>query len=159
MIDIMEIVSERPSEEEVGSNPICPLCNNSDIDAGGFRTTCLGYFGGVNPNHTWTECYCKNCNKSFVRETKSGNVWYTSDGFVLKGMPNCFEKYYYTCSKCSGKVLRKYTALDGISEVQGLSTRNIDGKWVKEYRIFYECEKCGHGGEVKDDHWYKEKDS
>lgn len=114
----------------------------------------LGWDGkGLNPNHVTTDYECRGCRRKFFVHAKSGNIWVTDEASkVLKGIPTCFETFIYTCVKCGGNVERKYTAKDGVSDVKGLCSRNINGTWVKEYCTFYRCVTCGHGGEVDSDY-------
>jgi hypothetical protein len=105
------------------------------------------------------ESICNGCGGAFTREYKRGidgdNVWYTrKDGLLLRGVPNCFENYTYTCADedCGGKVTREHTALDGETAVTILSNRKEDdGVWRRQYRTFYECSGCKVRVEVSDD--------
>jgi hypothetical protein len=140
-------INEKPSEKGA-----CPFCSSASIVHGGFSTTLVG--GGTgpddDPNHTHTSCTCKDCKKAFVRETCSGNVWYTKEMFALKGMPSCFEGYVYPC-KCGGKVTREYT-----DKVSGKKTSLLcydkDGP---KFDTFFSCDKCSKKIQTKKEYWYK----
>ncbi len=159
-MELLEIVQERQMKE---SEPACPYCGSTDLLDHGTSTTLVGYIGDVDPNHQWTEMKCKGCKVGFTREEKSGNVWYTdAENVVLMGIPTCFESYIYHCVVCGGPVKRKYKALDGGDlptfdvtggrKAQILSTKIEAGKSVNQYRVFYICDDCGHGGEVDNDY-------
>jgi len=66
----------------------------------------------------------------------------------LAGIDNCFEKYTYTCSRCSGDVSRHFTELDGVTAAQTLITSFGDGKTEDHYRAFYRCSRCDASVEV-----------
>ena len=40
--------------------------------------------------------------------------------------------------------------MDG-GEIKCLMSRLQNGKVIRNYKIFYRCQRCGHGGEVKED--------
>ena len=160
-MDLLSIVSERPIKESV---PACPSCSSTELTSYGSSTTLLGYpSGSPNPNHCWTTMKCDNCHLEFTREEKYDNVWYTNKkNIILKGIPSCFESYVYHCIECGGHVRREYKGLDGNAlpsfgpdekRMEILSTKIEAGKSVKQYRTFYYCEKCHHGGEVVDDYY------
>ena len=156
-MDILDIVSNRPSNEKRKNAVVCPYCDSIDVSKYGTISTSVGYVG-VDRNHKWTECYCNDCEKKFTRESKGPNsVWYVDkDKNILKGIPTCFEDYTYQCAKCGGEVKRSYFKV-GTNEPVFSLTSGLDenGNWVKYYRTEYRCIKCGYGGEVKED-YYKE---
>lgn len=151
---IEEVVAERPLAEVPTDAAKCPDCGGGNLRETGREMTLLGWSGeGWDPNHVWCWLSCNDCHGEFIREMKSGNVWYTrdrSEGRVLRGMPSCFGTYTYTCVKCSGPVVRKYSALDG-SPTRGFLLTTKDGP---QYRTEYRCKVCGHGGQVKSDYWH-----
>jgi hypothetical protein len=152
MMDLFEIVAERPLAEVPTDAPTCPDCNRTPARETYREQTLLGWSGkGWSPNHTWSGLEC-GCGAIFVREWKSGNVWYTRErveGRVLRGMPSCFERYTYTCAKCSGPVRREYKQLDGSPLHGGLLTTKDGPQYLAEYR----CRVCNHGGRVERDYW------
>lgn len=158
-MNILEIVSNKPSDEKRKDAVTCPYCSSYDISKYGTLSTCVGYVG-VDYNHRWTKCYCNECERKFVRESKGpDSVWYVDeDKKVLKGIPTCFEHYIYQCIKCGGEVEREYidtkTGKKAKSLSQGL---NEKGEWVKLYRTEYRCKGCGHGGKVEDDYYKGEE--
>lgn len=136
-----EILDKNPENK-------CPTCGADSIETAHI-STCLGYFGGCDPNHHWHHMTCNNGHK-FCIEHKSGNYWITACGKVLNGISNCFESYIYICKECGGDVTRKQTGLDGKTEVSSLcSFKDENGKFVKQYRTFYFCESCN--GEIEVD--------
>lgn len=136
---LQEMVVNGPIEETAAH---CPACESTDIEKRGTVTTLVG-FGPEwpDPNHKWTDIKCNACGLCCTREEKSGNVWYTKDNVILIGVPNCFESYVYTC-KCSGRVTRKHTTLDGITPVQTLSYTWENGVSKKHFKTFYSCGSC-----------------
>ena len=149
----LAFVTERPLNERPSSKARCPYCLGSHLTYKGASHTLLG--GGDDtrdgdPNHWWEEHHCNDCGQTFLRETKSGQVWYTTGrggGEVLSGFPNCFENYIYH-HRCGGLVHRRYTALDGETPVTALTTVVADKKPIRKYRTFYDCEKCKASVEV-----------
>lgn len=134
----------------------CPYCNSKNIKENGTKTTLVGFFGYWDGNHRWTACCCNDCGKSFTREVKGNNEWYTSVEFpriVLSGFPSCFENYIYKCS-CGGKIKIKHLELNSDKEVFGLCSKNIDGKYIKQYRDVIICDSCDLKEEI--DHYYWE---
>lgn len=149
-----EIVAQTPLAELPTDAPHCPDCGGTDKLADkGVESTLVGWMGGDwDPNHKWHYFDC-GCGKSFIRETKTANVWYTRDrreGKVLLGMPSCFERYIYSCRACSGIVKRTYTNLDGSPLKGSMLVTTKDGP---QYRTAYQCESCGHGGVVDSDYF------
>ena len=148
----LDIVKERP-DWSIKSKPICPFCKSKNVKKGGNLTTLVaGKY-----NHIWNKCECNKCHKTFTMETKErGNLkpirWYTKDGKILKGIPGCFESYIYTCSKCGGNVVRKHLKPDSDEEATILSAGpDKNGVWIKHYRTFFHCEKCGIRVESEND--------
>lgn len=133
------IVANKYDPRLIDHHVICPYCDSKKIHSRGSRSTLLGYTGKVNPNHVWDHYHCGECQKDFIYETKSGEAWYTStEGEVLKGLPNCFESYILKCSYCGGKVDRKHEDFNG-NPVQVLGFKN--GK--KDHVDWYACRDCG----------------
>lgn len=133
-LDLFDIVKERPDETLSSEPKNCPICEGEKLNFQGKHSTLLGWSGEVNPNHVTRFYLCRNCKLEFTVESKNGNVWYTraKTSSVLKGIPNCFEDYRYTCSRCSGTVTR------GENE---------------DSLTFYACLSCGHGGITKQEYW------
>lgn len=159
---LLKHIAHKPLDELPSAKVHCPYCNSIKIKKGGKITTLLGGGTGVDddPNHTWCSCTCNNCTKTFIRETKNGNVWYTEGGnykgtsVVLKGVPSCFERYYYTHKKCGKRISLEYRNLDDTKDVSNLaSSKDENGNWIKSYKTFYSCE-CGFRLEVDQDHWH-----
>ena len=139
---LYSLVTQRPDLTLSKSVIICPFkCRKSTIRVHSIVNSCVG--GYPDPNHYWVTCKCEKCNKDFIQEYKTDNVWYTAENKVLKGMPSCFENYIYTCAYCSGEVHRKYTELDGVTPTNSLGSKiNEEGVWERDYREFYCCQKC-----------------
>lgn len=147
---LLDFVRQRPLRERASGKPKCPFCGGKEVAVGGHRQTLVGGGPGSDPNHHWYNCDCLDCQKSFVREVHDGNVWYTKDHAVLKGMPSCFESYIYSCKKCGGEVVRDYRQMDGKTEAKILCL-DLDGP---HYRTFYRCGKCGLEIETYYDRWW-----
>ena len=145
-----QLLAEKPSD-----NPHCPHCGSLKVRQTEHSHTLIGGGDGTadgDPNHNWVHYHCR-CGQPFVREYKDGNVWYTDargSGRVLLGVPNCFERYVYTCRACGGDVNRRHTAMDGITPVGSLSSSWSDGakRYVPKYRTFYACDLCDQEIEV-----------
>lgn len=156
---LFDIVKERPLAELPTDPARCPHCESADVKITGHTTTLVGYSGPVNNNHQWFPSLCRGCGKTYVREIKGLNVWYTAgpvrggSSQVLRGMPSCSEGYQYSCAKCEGPVLRKYRDKGGAPAGALLSAMYVDGKWVRDYTAHYGCTQCGHGGETEGDYW------
>lgn len=149
MIDsLLALVKNKPLIE---SKPTCPFCDSTDLIKHDTRQTTLGGIGKGNPNHFWEYTSCTQCQSSFLREHKDGNVWYTQEDRVLKGIPSCYENYILTCAGCDGDVRRRYTQLDGETPlVNGVMRSGPDGK---NYRCFFSCDECGVGIEYPNEYW------
>lgn len=148
IFEAFEIITQRPDKNLTVRNAKCPFCKSEKHQTHGTRTTLLGI---DSMNHKWHERTCKDCGKNYTVENKGRNVWITDEkGNVMHGMPSCFEHYIYDC-KCGGKVERHYTDMDG-KPVNGLSSSNESGKWVKHYKTFYKCNKCNT--EIQTEHDY-----
>ena len=93
MNEFLELVKERPDRTLKLDETFCPFCCSTDIKEVEHIQTLLG--GKPDPNHHWHHCECNNCNEKFIKEHKCTNVWYTKDGKILAGIPNCFESYKY----------------------------------------------------------------
>jgi hypothetical protein len=150
--NLLEMVAVQPLTEKPSENGSCPFCSSSSISRGAYSTTLVG--GGTgpddDPNHTHTSCVCQDCKKNFVRETRSGNVWYTEMTRVLRGMPSCFEDYVYPC-KCGGNVTRKH-----LHKVDGKELRYLSyDKNGPNFKTMYSCDKCNVSIETINDYWYK----
>lgn len=153
MLKIEDIVSNT-FEHDDGT---CPFCGKSNYKIHGSITTQVYYFG-VNQNHVTSSCSC-SCGENFVRHSKrypvdetdnvgQENVWITNtSGKLLRGAPNCYESYIYTCKKCNGDVHRNYLDLKG-EKAKYLITTVGGGK---EYTTHFNCTKCDNGGEVNSD--------
>ena|SRR3990167_812170 len=152
---LLSFVLQKPIDEKPSADPVhCPDCGHSFPNRGIEGTTLIGGGDGTwdgDPNHTWTQ-YGGCCSLvSFTRQTKSGNVWYTyNGGRVLRGMPNCFEGFIYTCAKCHGDVMRYYRELDGITPARSISYR---GDGLRYYRTVWCCSTCGVSTETLYDYW------
>lgn len=151
--ELLEIIQQTPLPEKKWRDIECPYCGSEHVEVESTSHTLVGYPGKFDDrNHYWYHCLCKSCGKNCIKERKGKNVWYTEKGRVLKGVSSCFENYIYTCKSCGGDIVRKHTKLDGReldrikldeeTEIVGLSTKHIDGKWVKQYRTFYYCKSC-----------------
>lgn len=158
-MNLQDIVTQRPISEAPTDPSRCPYCESTDTKVVRRYSTLLGFSGPVNTNHQWYESLCSGCKRLYTREVKGLNVWYTGertqDGAapqVLRGLPSCFESYKYTCSKCSGPVLRVHRDRAG-NPTTSLSSSTIDGVWVRHYTIHYNCTQCGHGGETAEDYY------
>ena len=144
------LVKQRPLSERPSDPATCPYCQSSDGYVLGVSSTMLGSSDmspDGDPNHRWVDCRCRSCREAFVRELKSGNVWYTVErarpSRVLAGVANCFEAYAYTCVTCGGDVLKQRSALYG-SDLGGI-IRGL-GKDA-ECLTWYACESCGAASE------------
>lgn len=158
-MNLLDCFKERPLDEKPSDPATCPYCGSGDTQDRGTTTTLVGFSGPVDPNHQWNQRACRGCHKGFVREIKGLNVWYTAErvhggpSIILKGIPSCFEAYQYTCPLCEGPVLQKQRNLQGgLATV--LSSREVDGKWVRGYTTHYHCTQCGHGGQVDSDYYH-----
>lgn len=148
---MLETFVEQKREPELFGKPIfCPFCGSAKVEVVVTQETLLGYTGPLNPNHVWEGSHCSDCSKDFARESKSGNAWYTANGRVLRGFPNCFESYEYAHVDCGGSVKRRHTKLDGKTPPKVLSTKGIGPDQVREYRTFYDCGKCGASIETQE---------
>jgi glutaredoxin len=174
---LFSLVKERPDPSLHWDRPSCPYCNaaKTHLESRGHCETLLGGIGDHDPNHHWYYYRCKACERTFVLERKNDNVWYTGsfeetvykgqDGKeisiaehghcpeILKGIPTCFESYAYHCAHCGGRVTRHYTAKDGYTKCTCLSSRFVDGKHIRDYRIFFACDSCARQVEMEWDHW------
>ena len=149
MSALLEIVKQRP----FAAKDTCPFCGSTALGVMGTKSTLIGsVYEGTDddPNHRWIYCRCTNCGRHFTEERKGRNVWYTKDGFVLAGLPACFESYTFTCAKCGeNKVTKRHTALDGTTVVHALTAYG----GVKQYRTFYSCSACKAEVEVPEEYW------
>lgn len=136
---------------------MCPFCQSSDVELSGTGTTLLG--GPREWNHEWTTCRCRSCKKKCVKESKALHVWYTDESRVLLGMPACYENYVYRCAKCGGDVTRSRRNLNNDEEPGVLVTRLEEGRVVPQYRTFYFCGSCGHGGQTEKAYWTPEENT
>jgi len=155
---LFDIVKQRPNKKLNLNNATCPFCKSKDYINLESITTLLGWSGKTNPNHQWHWRKCSDCNKIYVVEEKENNIWIVDieTKKVMDGMPSCFEDYLYTCSKCNGDVYRFYTSLKGDKKVKSLSESWDEKlkKYIKHYRIFFECKNCGVKVETEKCHWY-----
>lgn len=159
-MNLLDIVQERPLTELPTDPARCPYCESTDVRVTSRSSTLVVSTGPVDTNHQWHASECNGCKMPYTREIKGLNVWYTGERIqdgsapqVLRGLPSCFESYQYTCSKCSGPVVRTNRGMAG-NPTQTLSSRNVDGKWVNEYTTHYNCTQCGHGGQVDQDYYH-----
>jgi hypothetical protein len=152
----LSFVKERPNPDLKIDEYICPYCLSSDVETKGSSATLVGGRKEDDVNHVWTKCSCKSCWNSFVHEHRHNNVWYTSQGKILAGIPSCFESYIYTCSSCGGNVHRHYRELDGITKTNGFLKTAYDENdiWTKYYKVFFECENCKKSAESSIEYWY-----
>jgi hypothetical protein len=51
VLDIFDIIRERPLTETPDDEATCPYCDAKQGHLPITGTTCLGWFGSVNPNH------------------------------------------------------------------------------------------------------------
>jgi hypothetical protein len=155
---IQDLVENTPLPSlETNEQPgFCPYCGSKDIIEMLGETTCVGHFGYWDVNHRWNRVKCNSCEKECTRERKKNNEWYTFDtpnkgAEVILGLPSCFESYIYKC-KCGGFVHREYRKLDSEEITDIITSSNVNGKWVNQYRVFFVCDKCGDH-EVESDYW------
>jgi len=141
---IFALVADRPVKFSVRNN--CPYCTSTDVQM-------ISRYSTVNyPDpHFSDNCVCTACERSFCRERKGANIWFTSKGKVLLGMPSCFESYTYTCRHCGGDVQREYRELDGVTLLVGNALRSAEGK--PQFRPFYKCSKCNREIEYPENYW------
>jgi len=154
MNEFLELVTERPDPKLNKKGIFCPYCKSKEVQTFGTRSTLVGY-SGVDRNHTWTECRCRECQKEFTWETKgSDRVWVTDpDGKVLLGIPRCFERYTYTCKHCGGDVqLKHFNIEDDKEATTGLSYSVVDGKSTAHQYHVFQCDGCGE--KVKTENYY-----
>lgn len=146
------LISQRPLTEKPSDAGHCPYCQSTNVLIQPGWSTMIGGGDGTvdgDPNHLWNEGLCRSCKRTFLRELKSGNVWYTAGrdrvtpSRVLEGVSNCFEAYAYTCVACCGDVLKRRSALDG----SGLG--GVIRGWGEdaECLTWYACESCGAASE------------
>lgn len=165
------LVTDRPDPTLDFWDNHCPHCNSTDVDdSEGVIETLVGWSGNWhdglshqerlihphNPNHAGRGLTCNSCGLHFCKEVKRGNVWVTACAMnqLLAGVPNCFERYTYTCRYCGGFVTRHYTKLDGETPALGRQ-RGPDpttGEWVRLYRTFWRCAGCGAELETEQDY-------
>jgi len=125
----------------------CPFCDSDNLQDFGTETTCVGWDVSSgeknNPNHTHTGYECRACGKSFARQTRFGEVWYTErigeESVVVRGMPNCFEHYVLTCSYCNGMIRKRYQNKKGYDPKY--LGEYLNGE--KDYITWYCCNRCG----------------
>lgn len=134
---IYEIVTQRPEWGLRRHNVFCPFCSSKECCPG------TGYETSTHDPHSWTEFTCMDCSQKFVFESKSGQGWYTKEGKVLRGFPNCFEAYVYTCSQCGSDVIRKCLNKSDGAEATSIShQRQPDGSFASSQFYKYECISC-----------------
>lgn len=135
---------ENPKTDE----PSCPHCSHTNVQILSTGSTLMG-----SGNHITQKAKCLDCQLDFHRHQKSGNVWYTQQYKVLKGLPNCFETYILTCNTCHNDVHREYLKLHS-DEPTNVSRTNVNGTWVKNYRILYACDNCKWEMQTEQDYWH-----
>jgi hypothetical protein len=147
---LQSLVANRPIDEKPSDEITCPFCEEH-VAPHEHMHTLVGQTGEITEdndvNHNWQSCSCSKCHQPFTREYKHGNVWYTQDSELIKGVPNCFEQYIYKCASCGGKVRRSHSGLNG-EEIRVLRTRIEGNKSIREYRTFYSCDSCDSVVEV-----------
>jgi hypothetical protein len=151
---LLDIIKQSPMVYR--GNPKCPYCNSELVKVLRSSATLVGGRWLKNgdhddPNHYTSDCDCFGCNKRFYWEYRRGMEWYQDmDGNMLKGVHNCFEECVYDC-KCGGKVHRRYTELDGLTEVKhGLRKTLVEGRgYVNQYCTFWKCDSCSKEVEIK----------
>lgn len=148
-INLLDYIQQIPVKE---SGEIeCPSCLSMDVHIAEEVTTLLG--GPKDNNHVWKTCICRSCIEKFTCESKNGYRWITQyHGRVISGVPACFERYVLTC-KCGGDFKREYMNMDGVTPATCLATRIDNGKAIREYRTFWNCEQCKTRIETDYDYW------
>ena len=122
----------------------CPFCCSVNVVANGYSSTAVGFIGERfsydDSNHYWFTMHCKDCKKIYIKQQKSGLIWFTltDNKTLIKGMPNCFEEVFFQCNYCNGKIKKFYTKIDGITKTHSLIYE--DGK--EKFRTFYKCCNC-----------------
>lgn len=108
--ELLGFVVNEPITEKPSDRPTCPWCGSTDIEKSASYQTLVGGSTDIDldPNHHWGHYTCHSCKSLCIREFRSGKVWYTLNGKLLRGVPNCWESYVYKC-KCGGDVRRKDT--------------------------------------------------
>lgn len=112
-------------------------------------TTLLGFLpGGEDPNHITHSMVCGGCNKKYIVNYKSNNMWVTEYEIprVIEGVSSCFETVIYTCSDCGGDVVQTHYDLDGRlkDSNEGLMTSYIEGRgYAPQYITRWGCVVCG----------------
>ena len=136
---LFSLVTQRPDRSlKRRFDVACPVCNSKKVRCSkSYETTAA--FG----NHTWDETHCLICSEVFVVEARNLEVWYTKDGKILKGFPNCFEEYIYTCSKCGADVKRQcYNKSDNQTAASTSYYSQPDGSWYGGQYYRYDCVAC-----------------
>lgn len=160
--EFLDLVKDRPDPSLNVKEPICPSCGSKDVENHGGWATCLGGFGGHDPNHHWDSCHCRSCQFRFTMEYKNTypygtNVWYTvktkTGSKLLRGLPSCSESYIHTCKLCDGDVFREYYDTRNNSKTTILS---YGPKGEPYYEIYYECSNCGVKVKCSNDYYREE---
>lgn len=152
LMDLFDIVKERPITEQVKDAASCPRCRSSEVTLGQ---------ESISMDHHRRELLCQACGFMAIREwvvdrfRGTENVWYTMGMVILRGLPSCYERFVYACIKCDGAIAGKKFAKDSDELVEFCSVQ-IGGpkNGEKNYRNVYRCDGCGHGGETIHDHWW-----
>ena len=156
--ELYKYVTDRPINEKPSDKASCPFASTHhkhNIVIVESRRTLLGGGDGSidnDPNHNWIYYECRTCERTFCREYKSGKVWYTHRGALIRGFPNCFETYFYHCAKChhvTGK--REIRYLDGITSTNGTMSwkyNETTKENVPQFREFYICSNCKFEAEL-----------
>jgi len=156
--EFLDIVKDRVDPTLDKDNKVCPFCNSTNISVLVWHSTAVGSGPGEDCNHHWESCICGGCANAFVYEYKGHgskeadgkkvpnyNVWITKERKILKGMPTCFERYIYTCSKCGGDV--NVTDYDkgtkNVARCLGTSLNEDTGIYENQYDTYYKCFCCG----------------
>ena len=85
---------------------------------------------------------CPNCGNDKYSQTFVAYIFWDN---------NFKDENIYKC-KCGGSVHREYRKLDSDECVNMITSSNVSGKWIKQYRVFFVCDKCGDH-EVEDEYW------
>lgn len=154
---LVDVIVEKPLDETPGDPVRCPHCGAGEPRLEDHMQTLVGSLSGGDPNHHWYHFTCAACGRTFCREVKSGNVWYTQyppppthegapDGGaprVLKGVSNCTETYLYTCAIGGCGALAQHVAYDaGGNRTETITWRREGGRWV---RLGYDRVECDNG--------------
>lgn len=159
--EFLDIVVERHDPKLSKDQPICPFCGSKNISVTGGMSTLVGLGRSksgkeYDPNHHWDNGACNDCHESWFIEWSQYEdddmnvrdcVWYTKDQKVLAGIPECFEEYIYTCSKCGGDVRKHYydkgtrNVTRTLSQSLG-SNKSESSVECRGYDVYFACADC-----------------